>query len=59
LLGVPAVSLPAGFGKAGLPLGLQIVGAYREDYRMLRLAKWIEGVLMFDMGIPSIDRTEV
>ena len=59
LLGVPAVSLPAGFGKNHLPLGLQIVGAYREDYRMLRVAKWIEGVLMFDMGIPSIDRTEV
>src|SRR5450631_4175608 len=59
LLGVPAVSLPAGFGKNGLPLGLQIVGAYREDYRMLRVAKWIEGVLMVDMGIPGIDRTEV
>jgi Asp-tRNA(Asn)/Glu-tRNA(Gln) amidotransferase A subunit family amidase len=59
LLGVPAVSLPAGFGKDGLPLGLQIVGAYREDYRMLRVAKWIEGVLMVDMGIPRIDRTEV
>jgi len=59
LLGVPAVSLPAGFGKEGLPLGLQIVGAYREDYRMLRVAKWIEGVLMVDMAIPRIDRTEV
>jgi amidase len=59
LLGVPAVSLPAGFGKNGLPLGLQLVGAYRGDYRMLRVAKWIEGVLMVDMGIPSIDRTEV
>jgi amidase len=59
LLGVPAVSLPAGFGKSGLPLGLQIVGAYREDYRMLRVAKWIEGVLMVDMGLPGIDRTQV
>jgi amidase len=59
LLGVPAASLPAGFGKNGLPLGLQIVGAYREDYRMLRVAKWIEGVLMVDMGIPGIDRTQV
>ena len=45
LLGVPALSLPAGFGKNGLPLGLQIVGAYRQDYRMLRVAKWIESVL--------------
>jgi Asp-tRNA(Asn)/Glu-tRNA(Gln) amidotransferase A subunit family amidase len=54
LLGVPAVSLPAGFGKNGLPLGLQVVGGYREDYRMLRVAKWIESVLLFDAGIPDI-----
>jgi amidase len=47
LLGTPAVSLPAGFGKNGLPLGVQIVGPYREDHRLLRVAKWIEGVLMF------------
>jgi Asp-tRNA(Asn)/Glu-tRNA(Gln) amidotransferase A subunit family amidase len=54
LLGVPAVTLPAGFGKKGLPLGLQIVGPYREDHRLLRVAKWIESVLTFDPGIPSI-----
>jgi amidase len=54
LLGAPAVSLPAGFGKNGLPLGLQIVGAYREDHRLLRAAKWIESVLTFDPGFPNI-----
>jgi amidase len=59
LLGAPAVSLPAGFGKNGLPLGLQIVGAYRQDYRTLRVAKWIESVLKFDPGIPNVNRTEV
>jgi len=59
LLGTPAVSLPAGFGKNGLPLGLQIVGAYRQDYRTLRVAKWIESVLKFDPGIPRVHPTEV
>jgi Asp-tRNA(Asn)/Glu-tRNA(Gln) amidotransferase A subunit family amidase len=54
LLGVPALSLPAGFGKRGLPLGIQIVGPYREDLRMLRVAKWIETALGFDVGIPDI-----
>jgi Asp-tRNA(Asn)/Glu-tRNA(Gln) amidotransferase A subunit family amidase len=53
LLGVPALSLPAGFGKNGLPLGIQIVGSYREDYLMLQVAKWVEGVLRFDPGTPS------
>jgi len=54
LLGVPALSLPAGFGKNGLPLGIQVVGGYREDYRLLRVAKWVEGTLKFDPGIPKI-----
>jgi Asp-tRNA(Asn)/Glu-tRNA(Gln) amidotransferase A subunit family amidase len=54
LLGAPALSLPAGFGKNRLPLGLQVVGAYRQDYHTLRAAKWIEGVLKFDPGIPAI-----
>jgi Asp-tRNA(Asn)/Glu-tRNA(Gln) amidotransferase A subunit family amidase len=54
LLGAPAVSLPAGFGKNGLPLGLQLVGAYRQDLQVLRVAKWVEGVLAFDPGLPRI-----
>jgi Asp-tRNA(Asn)/Glu-tRNA(Gln) amidotransferase A subunit family amidase len=54
LLGAPAVSLPAGFGNNGLPLGVQIVGAYRQDLHLLRVAKWVEGVLRFDPGLPRI-----
>ena len=54
LLGAPAVSLPAGFGKNGLPLGIQLVGGYREDLRLLRVAKWAEGALRFDPGLPKI-----
>lgn len=54
LLGAPALSLPAGFGKNGLPLGIQIVGRYREDVRTLGVANWIEAILKFDPGIPKI-----
>jgi len=53
LLGVPAVTLPAGFGKNGLPLGLQIVGTYLNDHRMLRAAKWVEAALGFEAGTPN------
>lgn len=53
LLGVPAVTLPAGFGKNGLPLGLQIVGTYLNDHRTLRVAKWVEAALDFEVGIPN------
>jgi Asp-tRNA(Asn)/Glu-tRNA(Gln) amidotransferase A subunit family amidase len=54
LLGVPALSLPAGFGKNGLPLGIQIVGPYREDCRTLRVAKWVEGALGFAPGLAKV-----
>jgi amidase len=54
LLGAPAVTLPAGFGKNGLPLGVQIVGAYRQDHHLLRVAKWAEGILRFNPGIPKL-----
>jgi Asp-tRNA(Asn)/Glu-tRNA(Gln) amidotransferase A subunit family amidase len=57
LLGVPAVTLPIGFGKNGLPLGLQLVAAYRSDLRLLRVAKWTEAVLKFDPGRPKRLRT--
>ena len=47
LLGVPAITLPVGLGPAGLPLGLQIVGARGEDDRLLGLAAWCESRLPF------------
>jgi Asp-tRNA(Asn)/Glu-tRNA(Gln) amidotransferase A subunit family amidase len=53
-VGAPAVTLPAGFGKNRLPLGIQIVGRYHEDFHLLRVAKWVETVLHFDPGIPGL-----
>jgi Asp-tRNA(Asn)/Glu-tRNA(Gln) amidotransferase A subunit family amidase len=37
LAGVPALTIPVGFGPAGLPLGLQIVGHAGGDAALLRL----------------------
>ncbi|CCE00798.1 amidase [Bradyrhizobium sp. STM 3809] len=55
-VGAPAVALPAGFGKNGLPLGIQITGAYRNDLHVLRVAKWVEATLAFDPGLPPLAR---
>ncbi|ABQ32602.1 amidase [Bradyrhizobium sp. BTAi1] len=55
-VGAPAVSLPAGFGRHGLPLGVQIAGVYRNDLHVLRVAKWAEAALAFDPGLPLLAR---
>ena len=54
LTGAPAISLPAAFGKNHLPLGIQLVGGYRQDLRLLSVAKWVEGVLRFEPGLPKL-----
>ena len=36
--GLPCVSLPCGFGKNGLPMGLQIIGKPQDDAGVLQLA---------------------
>ena len=36
--GLPAISVPCGFTKAGLPIGLQITGPHWGEARVLRLA---------------------
>jgi aspartyl-tRNA(Asn)/glutamyl-tRNA(Gln) amidotransferase subunit A len=36
--GLPAISVPCGFTKSGLPIGLQIAGAHWREDLVLRLA---------------------
>ncbi len=38
----PAISVPAGFTEEGLPVGLQVVGRYRDDFGVLQLAHAFE-----------------
>ena len=39
LIGLPAVAIPAGFGDAGLPMGLQLIGRRGDDAGLLRIAE--------------------
>jgi amidase len=39
LAGLPAVAMPAGFGEAGLPMGVQLIGPPGGDTVLLRLAQ--------------------
>jgi aspartyl-tRNA(Asn)/glutamyl-tRNA(Gln) amidotransferase subunit A len=45
LCGVPAITLPLLQGPAGLPLGVQLVGRYGEDARLLRTARALTGMI--------------
>ena len=49
LCGVPAITIPVGFGPRGLPLGLQIVGARGKDGHLLSAAHWCEGLFPFPL----------
>lgn len=42
LSGIPAISVPAGMTEAGLPVGVQLMAPYREDGRLLGLARRME-----------------
>ena len=47
LCGVPAITIPVGFGPRGLPLGLQIVGPRGKDGQTISSAHWCEGLFSF------------
>ena len=46
LCGVPAITLPLMTGPAGLPLGVQLVGAKGDDARLLRTGRWLTQAVM-------------
>ncbi len=54
LAGIPAISLPCGFSKAGLPIGLQIIGRAFEEETVLRAAHAYEQATMWHTKKPHI-----
>ena len=54
LLGLPVVNIPIGFGKNGLPAGLQLIGAKGSDGHILSIAQsWHEHTRWPDVKIPK------
>ena len=52
----PSISVPAGFTRSGLPVGLQIVGRHRDDWSVLQLAHAFEGATGYRLRRPDIAR---
>jgi amidase len=52
--GHPAISVPCGFTPEGLPVGVQIVGRYRDDIGVLQLAYAFQQATGFWKQAPAI-----
>jgi aspartyl-tRNA(Asn)/glutamyl-tRNA(Gln) amidotransferase subunit A len=54
LAGTPAVSFPAGFDPAGLPIGVQLVGRHFDEATILRLAHAFQLATDFHQRLPPL-----
>jgi aspartyl-tRNA(Asn)/glutamyl-tRNA(Gln) amidotransferase subunit A len=52
--GLPAISVPCGFTKAGLPIGLQIIGPHWGEARVLQLAHAYEQATEWHKRSPKL-----
>lgn len=55
LTGQPAATVPCGFDSNGLPIGLQIVGRWRDDTTVLRAAAAFESIAPWAQFRPPSD----
>jgi aspartyl-tRNA(Asn)/glutamyl-tRNA(Gln) amidotransferase subunit A len=54
LAGIPAISIPCGFNKKNLPIGLQIMGRHFDEETLLRVAYTFEQNTEFHLKKPPI-----
>ncbi len=53
LAGLPGMSIPAGFDSAGLPVGLQLIGKYFDEARLLSVAHRYQQATDWHKRIPK------
>ncbi|MEM9316836.1 MAG: amidase family protein, partial [Pseudomonadota bacterium] len=54
LASVPVVSLPVGFDERGRPMGMQVIGRFGEDRRVLEFALAYEAVTTYLDARPNL-----
>ena len=55
LAGLPAISVPCGFSKAGLPIGVQLIGNVLDEARLLQVAHQYEQAADVMANRPELD----
>ena len=53
LAGLPGMSVPAGFGAAGMPVGLQLIGNYFSEAKLLNMAHRLQQATDFHTQKPE------
>ena len=53
LAGLPGMSLPAGFGAQGMPVGLQLIGNYFKEAQLLNAAHRLQQATDFHLQKPA------
>ena len=53
LAGLPGMSLPAGFGEGGMPVGLQLIGNYLQESKLLNVAHQLQHATDFHLRKPE------
>ncbi len=53
LAGLPGMSVPAGFGAGGMPVGLQLIGNYLQEGRLLNVAHQLQQATDFHLRCPE------
>jgi aspartyl-tRNA(Asn)/glutamyl-tRNA(Gln) amidotransferase subunit A len=55
LAGLPAISIPAGFAH-GLPVGMQLIGDYFAEAKLLQVAHQYQGVTDWHLRAPELSK---
>jgi len=52
LAGLPGMSIPVGFGEAGMPVGMQLIGNYLQEAKLLNVAHQFQLATEFHQALP-------
>jgi aspartyl-tRNA(Asn)/glutamyl-tRNA(Gln) amidotransferase subunit A len=53
LAGLPGMSIPVGFGEGGMPVGMQLIGNYLQEAKLLNVAHQFQLATDFHKSLPK------